>query len=134
MTRTLSKGAWREHPVRRASCATGSAGRCLRVAPVLESLSKGVAAGPLDCLSVRVCADPVLARAEGLLPITPEARSRREHGRPEAGGISHRPNAGPYVTGLGFPEQGGHADCGEGQRLQTAHLLGTPDHRDLLGP
>lgn len=36
--------------------------------PVLESLSKGVATRPLDCFSIRGCADPVLAREEELLP------------------------------------------------------------------
>lgn len=33
MTRTLSKGAWHQHPVSCASCATACAGHCLRGVP-----------------------------------------------------------------------------------------------------
>lgn len=47
---------------------------------------------------------------------------------PEAGGISHAPNVWPWRTSLGglASQSKGDMLTGEGQRLQTAHLLGTP--------
>lgn len=123
--------------MRRASCATGSAGRCLRVAPVLESLSKGVAPGPLDCLSVRACADRV---GKGRRAAAQTSPWRPGHGGntegPEAGGISQPPNVGLWKTSLGgrgFPKQGGHADWGEAE-VANCPLAGHTGPQVSAGP
>lgn len=79
----------------------------------------------------------VLARAEGLLP-------RHHLGGPVMGGTLKAQrlvgSLNPLMLGCGRHLWVGVASqskvgmlTGERQRLQTVHLLGTPDHRCLLG-